>query len=200
MGFITLLKIGAQTILHGFSRLGMNLSCHEPLDSTVQPLPTTFDKHKAQRVIFFCIGNFESRLSSGPKQGPGAKIWHRTYICPRPKPTPSVQFIRDDLGEVTEEERCAGNRTQRNRSPHAHESELNAKTSQIQKQWVRCMILLGLTTILIRALLDDRHVLISIATDGLVEQTNNDHRFLILEKKRQHWTKNVIYQYQVQNA
>ena len=47
------------------------------------------------------------------------------------------------------------------------------------------MILLGLTTILIRALLDDRHALISIATDGLVEQTNNDHRFLILEKKRQ---------------
>ena len=47
------------------------------------------------------------------------------------------------------------------------------------------MILLGLTTILIRALLDDRHALISIATDGLLEQTNNDHRFLILEKKRQ---------------
>ena len=47
------------------------------------------------------------------------------------------------------------------------------------------MILLGLTTILIRALLDDRHALISIATDGLLEQTNNDHHFLILEKKRQ---------------
>ena len=46
------------------------------------------------------------------------------------------------------------------------------------------MILLGLTTILIRTLLDDRHALISIATDGLVEQTNNDHRFLILEKKK----------------
>ena len=47
------------------------------------------------------------------------------------------------------------------------------------------MILLGLTTILIRTLLDDRHALISIATDGLLEQTNNDHHFLILEKKRQ---------------
>ena len=47
------------------------------------------------------------------------------------------------------------------------------------------MILLGLTTILIRALLDDRHALISIATDGLVEQTNNDHHFLILEKRQQ---------------